>query len=146
MTRSDNAPQKVLGKPDDLNLEFFQRIAATGRMHLQRCDSCGNYAHPPRMYCPRCFSGEYSYEEISGLGSIYSYTVSHHTAEPAWQAELPYTTVVVELDEGPRIVAAAAIDDPKSIRIGRRVRITAERRTDDFAYFTAQLEGEQADA
>lgn len=140
MTSSEKTSQKVLGQPDDLNLEFFRRVAATGRLHLQCCDSCGGYAHPPRMYCHRCFSGDYSYEEVSGRGFVYSYTVSHHTAEPAWLPELPYATLVVELDEGPRIVAAAAVDDPATLRIGQRVRVGAERRTDDFAYFTARLD------
>jgi len=133
---TDRAVSKVVGKPDDLNLELFQRIVASGQMCLQRCDNCGHYSHPPRMYCGNCFSGTYSYPEISGAGAVYSYTISHHTAEPAWQDELPYLTVVVELDEGPRVVGAASLPDPATVRIGQRVQVVPERRTDDFAYFT----------
>jgi len=133
---TDRAASRVIGKPDDLNLELFQRIVASGQMCLQRCGSCGHYSHPPRMYCGNCFSGTYSYPEISGAGAVYSYTISHHTAEPAWQDELPYLTVVVELDEGPRVVGAASIPDPATVRIGQRVQVVPERRTDDFAYFT----------
>jgi uncharacterized OB-fold protein len=132
--------EKIIGKPDDLNLELFQAIVATNAMHLQRCDNCGNYSHPPRMFCGSCFSGDYSYPEISGAGAVYSYEISRHTAEPAWQGEIPYLTVVVELDEGPRIVGAATLDDPTTVRIGQRVRVVPEKRTDDFAYFTVVFE------
>lgn len=133
---TDRTVSKVIGKPDDLNLELFQTIVSSGQMRLQRCDRCSRYSHPPRMYCGNCFSGDYSYPEISGAGSVYSYTISHHTAEPAWQDELPYLTVVVELDEGPRVVGAATLADPATVRIGQRVHVVPEKRTDDFAYFT----------
>jgi uncharacterized OB-fold protein len=109
---SERTVSKVIGKPDDLNLELFQAIVSSGHMCLQRCDNCGRYSHPPRMYCGNCFSGDYGYPEISGAGTVYSYTISRHTAEPAWQDELPYLTVVVELDEGPRVVGAATLPDP----------------------------------
>lgn len=138
--KADRVPQKVLGKPDDLNLELFQTIVETGRMHIQRCDDCGHHAHPPRMYCGNCFSDNYSYPEISGAGTVYSYEVSYHTSEPAWGAEVPYGTAVVELDEGPRVVGAVVIDDPTTIRIGQRATVVPERRTDDFAYFTVLIE------
>jgi hypothetical protein len=140
----ERVPRKVLGRPDDLNLELFSRIVATGEMHLQVCDACGHHAHPPRMFCGKCFSGDYSYEPISGRGTVYSYEVTYHTAEPAWAAEVPYGTVVVELDEGPRVVGAAVVDDPTTLRIGQRATVVPEKRTDDFAYFTVLIEESHA--
>jgi uncharacterized OB-fold protein len=38
----------------------------------------------------------------SGLGVIHSWTVSHHAFHPSFVAELPYTLVTVDLDEGVR--------------------------------------------
>jgi hypothetical protein len=134
---------KIIPKPDDLNLELFQAIIAGGHLCVQKCGNCGNYAHPPRMFCARCFSGDYSYAQVSGAGTVYSYTLSHHTAEPAWQEELPYLTIVVQLDQGPRIVGAARIDEPATVRIGQRVRVVPEARTDDFAYLTVVFESAQ---
>jgi uncharacterized protein len=135
---------KVIGKPDDLNLELFQTIVTTGHMCLQRCDECATFSHPPRMYCRTCFSGNYTYPQISGAGAVYSYTISRHTAEAAWQDELPYLTVVVELDEGPRVVGAATLADPTAVRIGQRVHVVPEKRTDDFAYFTVVFDDDEA--
>jgi uncharacterized OB-fold protein len=95
------------------------------------------------MFCGKCFSGDYSFEQISGAGTVYSYTISRHTAEAAWQDELPYLTVVVELDEGPRIVAAAVTDDPTTVRIGQRVHVIPEKRTDDFAYLSVHFDASE---
>ncbi|WP_020498710.1 Zn-ribbon domain-containing OB-fold protein [Sciscionella marina] len=135
---------KVIPEPDDLNLELFQAIVSSGHLCIQKCRNCGHYSHPPRMYCPRCFSGDYSYERVSGTGTVYSYTLSQHSAEPAWKDELPFLTVVVELDQGPRVVGAAKIDEPTAVRLGQRVRVVPETRTDDFAYLTVVFESEQA--
>jgi uncharacterized OB-fold protein len=66
--------------------------------------------------------------------------LSHYTTEPAWKDDVPYATVVVELDEGPRIVGAARHPDPAAIRIGQRVRMVPERRTDDFAFLTVEFD------
>ena len=69
MTSADKQASKVIGKPDDLNLELFQQIVATGQMCVQKCDNCSSYSHPPRMYCARCFSDNYSYARVSGSGT-----------------------------------------------------------------------------
>lgn len=144
-------PGKVIPQPDDLNLELFQAIAAAGQLHVQQCADCGSYAHPPRYYCGRCFSSAYRMVPVSGAGTVYSHTLSHVTAEPAWKDEVPYATVVVELDEGPRLVGAARHPDPAAIRIGQRVRVVPEPRTADFSFLTvlfddAPLLQEAADA
>ena len=127
-------PGKVIPQPDDLNLELFQAIASAGTMQVQQCADCAAYAHPPRYYCSRCFSPRYRFVAVSGAGTVYSHTLSHYTTEPAWKDDVPYATVVVELDEGPRIVGAARHPDPAAIRIGQRVRVVPEPRTSDFAF------------
>jgi hypothetical protein len=77
---------------------------------------------------------------VSGAGTVYSHTLSHYTTEPAWKDDVPYATVVVELDEGPRIVGAARHPDPAAIRIGQRVRVVPERRTDEFSFVTVEFD------
>lgn len=132
---------KVIPQPNELNLEFYQAIVAAGAVCVQRCGACGDAHHPPRLYCPACFSGEYDFTPVSGRGTVYSYTVSHVSAEPAWQAELPYVTVVVELAEGPRLVAAGRFgQDRAGLDIGARVVVEAEERTEDFAFLVARPE------
>lgn len=134
MSTTPGVAGKQIPHPNELDLEFFEAAARTGSLHVQRCSSCGDHHHPPRLYCPACFSGEYSFPEVSGRGTIYGYTVSHYTAEKAWRDALPYTTIVVELEEGPRLVGSARGFSRDQVKIGNAVRVVPERVADDFAY------------
>ena len=132
-------PEKaVVPQPEELDREFYRATVAAGALCIQHCKQCGTWTHPARYYCPTCSSGEFSFDQVSGDAFVYSYTVSHVTAESAWTDRVPYLSIVAELAEGPRIVAAADGVDVQSVAIGQRLRIVTENRTEDFAFFLAQ--------
>ena len=87
--------------PTDLSRPFWEGAAA-GRLLLQRCVQCGKLRHYPRLLCVACYSEEVAWQEASGRGAIHSWTVAHHPFHPSFAAEVPYTLVTVDLDEGPR--------------------------------------------
>ena len=124
--------RKYVPQPEGLNLEFF-RHAVDGTLHIQRCDQCAHFRHPPRYYCPRCGSPRYSYVPSTGRGTVYSWVTTHFTVDQGWLADVPYTTVVVELDEGPRLVGALRGID--AVRLGLPVVLVGEPRGEDFVFF-----------
>jgi len=124
---------KYVPKPFGLDAEFFRLAIETGKVHIQRCNACGHHQHPPRMFCARCTSDDLAFVPTANEGGVYSWTVSHFTTDPGWVEDMPYATVVVELDEGPRLVGAWS-GDPADLAIGLRVHIRPEQRTDDFAF------------
>ena len=132
------SPHVMIPKPDELDLDFYQAVVKAGQLCLQRCSDCGGFTHPPRYYCPLCSSGAFTFPPVSGNGKVYSYTVSHMSVEPAWQAHLPYLTLVVGLDEGPRVVVSARNIKPDDVRIGMPVRVVTEVKSDGFAIFWAE--------
>jgi len=95
---------------------------------------------PPRPMCSRCRSTEVKWEATSGRGRIWSFIVPHPPLLPAFSEVAPYNTIVVELDEDPRIrfvgnlVASAdgPINeiDPATITIGDSVRVVFHRIED----------------
>jgi uncharacterized OB-fold protein len=125
---------KQIPRPNDLDLEFFRAATSDGELHVQKCTECSDFHHPPRLYCPRCFAGTFVFEAVSGRGTVYSHTVSHYTTEKAWKAEVPWATIVVELEEGPRIVGTARGIDLADIVIGLPVQVVTETVNEDFAY------------
>ena len=135
------SPHVMIPKPDELDLDFYQAIVKQGALCLQRCSECGTHTHPPRYYCPACSSGQFTFAPVCGRGTVYSYTVSHMSVEPAWQPHLPFVTLVVELDEGPRIVATARGLAAPDVRLGMPVRVVTEAKSDDFAIFWAEPAG-----
>src|SRR5207249_3240468 len=105
---------------------FYKETVANGALSVQHCSDCGSWTHPARYFCPKCFSGKFSFDKVSGRATVYSYTVSHFTVEAAWKPLLPYVTIVAELEEGPRLVAYSKDITPEKVKIGLSIRVTSE--------------------
>jgi uncharacterized OB-fold protein len=59
--------------------------------------------------------------ETAGTGTVYSYSLLHYPQNAAF--DYPIVAVLVDLDEGPRILSAMPWLDPGAARIGMRVRV-----------------------
>ena len=124
-------------KPEWLVLDWHRACLEAGALTVQRCDACGTWRHPPRRFCADCASPASSFEPVAGLGTVRSLAVSHRSLDPGWHAQVPFATLVVELDEGPRVLAATATV-PGEVGIGTAVRCSVERRSDDFVLVWAE--------
>ncbi len=71
--------------------------------------------------CPHCRSLEWQEQGLAGTGSLYSYAVLHHPRSAA--LEYPLLVVLVDLDEGVRIVTNLVGIEPADVRIGMRVAV-----------------------
>jgi uncharacterized protein len=109
----------------------FWEAARERRLVTQRCTSCGRLSHPPRPMCPQCHSLDQEFIDVAGTGTIYSYTILHHPQNPAF--DYPVLAVLVDLDEGPRILSNLVNCPADRIRIGMPVRVTFEPTADDMA-------------
>jgi uncharacterized OB-fold protein len=125
-------------KPEWLNLEWHHATLIAGSLCIQRCGECGRWRHPPRRFCPACSSTDADFAVVSGTGTVISYAVSHRSLDPEWQARVPFSTLVVELEEGPRVLAATDLA-PAGVSLGLPVVLTIEALSGDFALLHAQL-------
>jgi uncharacterized OB-fold protein len=96
------------------------------RLQLRHCRSCDRPHFYPREVCPHCYSLDLDWSTASGGGIIYSYTVAHRPAGPAYADDVPYTIAIVELDEGPRMMTWI-VGDAADVTIGARVKVKFER-------------------
>jgi uncharacterized OB-fold protein len=101
-------PEIKVPRPDELDLEFYQAIAKAGVLHVQRCNAAARGGTRRRITVRAARRAITRSPRPAGRANVYSYTVSHMSVEPQWQARVPYVTIVAELDEGPRLVAAAS--------------------------------------
>lgn len=83
----------------------FYAWCARGELRIRRCGACREWCHVPRLICPSCASAQWAWERVKGTGRVYSYTVVHRAMHPAFMGSVPYAVLVVELDEGPRVVS-----------------------------------------
>lgn len=99
----------------------FWDAADEGRLVAQRCESCGVLLHPPRVLCPRCGGGHFSSNELTGIGTLYSYAFLHHPQHPAF--DYPVLAALVDLDEGVRVLSNLVDIPADDVRIGMRLRV-----------------------
>ena len=71
--------------------------------------------------CPRCRSLEVEVVDLAGTGTVYSYAILHHPQHPAF--DYPVLAVLVDLDEGVRVVSDITDVAKDDIRIGMRVQV-----------------------
>ena len=105
--------------------EGYWLAAREGRLAIQRCRECGRFNHPPRPMCPICHSLDQEWQEVSVEGEVYSYALLHHPQHPAF--EYPVLAVLVELDEGVRIVSNLAGVEVAAVRNDMAVEVFFER-------------------
>ena len=118
---------RILPNPVGPNAEFYA-WAARGELRLQRCADCNAWRHPPRHRCASCGSVAVTWAPVSGRGRVFSWTITHQQLDPAFA--VPYAVVVVELDEGPRLVTAVRGIAPGALRLDLRVEARIARVSD----------------
>jgi uncharacterized protein len=85
--------------PTDPEHHGYFEAAANGKLVVQRCRACAMLRGTVGAACPFCMSGEWDWQPVSGLGTIYSYEIVAHPIQPAFGDWVPYPIVLVELDE-----------------------------------------------
>ena len=108
--------------PDPVTRPFWDSLKAHA-IKLQRCRGCGNFVYYPRAVCPGCFSDDLVWTDVSGRGVIHAFTIPHRHPNPALQ--VPYVVVLVELDEGVRMLSNLIDVEPvpEAVPIGTPVEI-----------------------
>lgn len=124
---------------DKPNQEFYTRCGS-GALHLQACGACDLMRYPTTTACPWCSAPEYEWRPVSGRGTVYSYCEVHHAIQSVFRPHLPYSILLVELDEqigapnehdGLRVTGNLVTTDGdlapeelvRSVGIGSRVRV-----------------------
>jgi uncharacterized OB-fold protein len=112
--------------------EYFAHLAA-GRFMLQRARSSGAWVHPPRVVAPGSGETDLDWVPASGRGTVYASTLVRAKPPAA-----DYNVVLVELDEGPRLLSR--VDGLGAVAIGLRVqaRIVDEHGTPAVVFVPAQ--------
>jgi len=109
---------------------FFWDGLNRGELLIQSCNGCGRLRHPPGPMCPHCHSLDWTAIAAQRGGKIHSFVVIHQPKMPGFDYPLP--VILVELDEGVRIVANLIDAAESEIAIGQSV--TCEFRVVEPGY------------
>ena len=95
--------EKRIGTPTPDTQPYWD-AARNHQLALPECLSCQRFYFYPRDHCPVCLGGDVRWRAVSGRGFLHTYVIVHHPA-PGFEADAPYVIAVVELAEGPRMMA-----------------------------------------
>jgi uncharacterized OB-fold protein len=125
------ASSPPLPLPDGLTRFFWEGVEKE-RLMILRCRDCGHFVHYPRPICNRCQSTTLSPEQVSGRGTLYSYSVVLQAFHPYFVDKIPYVLAVVELAEEPGLrLTTNMVDTPESeLAVGMPVEVTFVKVTD----------------
>ena len=111
---------RPLPEPTPVSRPFWDALAEE-RVLIQYSPSLGEYVFYPRTLAPRTLADDLEWREISGCGTLYTFTVAERPTAPPWSDAVPQLLAVVEWDEGPRCSTELVDVDPVDIRVGMRV-------------------------
>jgi uncharacterized OB-fold protein len=92
------------------------------KLVLQRCKATGKFQHFPRPVS--IFTGrrrDIEWKEVSGNGTVYSYTVTER-GTPAFRGQEPYALVSVTLDVGVNFIANIVNCTMQELKVGMKVK------------------------
>jgi len=116
----------------DLDNRGFWEAVKQHKLVFQKCKNCGLLVHRPRPMCPRCNSTEKEWAPSSGKGTIYSW-VNFVYANAAYPGiKIPYLVVVVEMEEGVRIISNMHGAKREDIYIGMPVEVVFDDIAEDL--------------
>ncbi len=123
------AVPRPLPSPVGLAADWYAHLAR-GELRFQHCTACGRWRHPPRHLCAECGSDRWTWDLATGRGILFSWTVTHQALHPGFADAVPYAIVVVELDEGVRVVSGVRGIEPTDLRLGLPLRAEIDRVDD----------------
>ncbi len=114
-------------QPSHDDFEFWDSCSKH-ELRIQQCPVCATFRHPPRPSCARCGHFGARWTQVSGRGTVFSYTVAHHPVHRALRETVPYNVAVVLLDDAGdvRLVSNVIDATPGEMHIGMPVEVAWE--------------------
>jgi len=118
-----------LPRPTELSRPYWDGCRE-GLLRVQRCRDCGGHVFIPQPVCTHCQANALEWVESSGRGTLYSFTTVHRPQRPEF--EVPYTVVIVELEEGWHMLTNLVECASEDLEIGMPVEVQFRRMSDEI--------------
>jgi uncharacterized OB-fold protein len=89
----------------------FWAGAAREELRIPRCDTCNRLCWYPKAKCRHCDGESFTWETMSGRGTLFSWVVVTHSFLPQFADLVPFAPALVALDEDPAVRLATRMVD-----------------------------------
>ena len=118
---------KPLPVPTPTSRPFWDGLNA-GKILIQRCADCSTWVFYPRSRCSNCLSANLAWQEVSGAGVLYTFTLARQPTAPHFAEEVPQKLAIGELAEGVRMTSTLVNVDAADIRVGMKLKPVFDRQ------------------
>lgn len=108
----------------------FWAGCAEGELRLQHCADCQHVQFPPRRLCSGCFGQNVEWRTASGRGTVRSWSTVRMPGAPGFEAEVPFLSVLVALEEGPTMLSVLRECAEEEVDFDLPVEVIFEQRSD----------------
>ena len=131
MITFDEATKKPLPTPDTDSAAFWSGLKE-GKLLLQHCLDCGHVQYYQQSLCRRCGGERLEHRAASGRGKVHSFSVVYRAPGPAFKRDVPYAVLLVDLEEGPRMISSLVGAKPESVTFDMPVQLVCEKASDEI--------------
>lgn len=131
MITFDEATKKPLPTPDTDSAAFWSGLKE-GKLLLQHCLDCGYVQYYQQGMCRRCGGERLEHRAASGRGKVHSFSVVYRAPGPAFKRDVPYAVLLVDLEEGPRMISSLVGAKPESVTFDMPVQLVCEKASDEI--------------
>jgi uncharacterized OB-fold protein len=122
---SEDAKRKPMPSPDADSAALWRGLR-DGVLLLQHCGDCRHVQYYQQGMCRHCGSEKLSHRAASGRGKVHSFSVVHRAPGPAFRDDVPYAVLLVELEEGPRMISTYTGGKPEDVTFDMDVVLICE--------------------
>jgi uncharacterized OB-fold protein len=135
MSEVEKKSMRPMPRPNAyMNTQPFWDGARERKLMIQFCKDTGQPQFFPRPVSMATGRKNLEWREVSGRGTVYSYTNTFN-AWPGHEERVPYLCALVELEEGVRILCNLYNVKAEEVRIGMPVKVCWETLPNDMNYF-----------
>jgi uncharacterized protein len=109
--------------------EVYRRYLERGELGFQRCEGCGAAVFYPRVLCPVCGSASLEWQPSGGRGVVYATTAVYRRDAD------PYNVVLVDLEEGFRMMSRVEGVPAEEVDVGMGVVLRVREEADGPVVF-----------
>lgn len=128
---SSAAHIKPLPVPDADTFAYWEGLRH-GQLLLQHCSNCEHVQLYQQAICRQCGSEHLHHRPASGKATVHSFSVVYRAPGPAFKDATPYAVLLVELEEGPRMISSLVGGDVDTVTFDMPVRLVCEQISADI--------------
>ena len=97
-----------------------------------KCKNCREIFFPPRLHCPKCLYNEMDWVELSGRGTLYSWSEIHM---PSQTFDVPYVIGIIDLEESVGRMISKVRARVEDLKIDMPMKIDYEDVDEDLTLY-----------